>query len=95
LHECDLACSAHYPLAAHDPKESGAMYYFFRRGAVSIRCEVRPDAGGEGYELVIDRPDSAIRVERFNGPRELNQRWADLQRALTREGWGGPHARGV
>ena len=71
------------------------MYYFFRRGAVSIRCEVRPDAVGDGYELVIDRPDSSIRVEYYAGPQELNRRWADLQRTLVREGWGGPHARGV
>jgi hypothetical protein len=71
------------------------MYYFFRRGAVSIRCEVRPDAVGDGYQLVIDRPDSTIRVEHYSGPQELNRRWADLQRTLVREGWGGPHARGV
>ncbi|MGH9329574.1 MAG: hypothetical protein ACRD09_03955 [Vicinamibacterales bacterium] len=62
---------------------------------MSIRCEVRPDSCGEGYELVIDRPDAAIRVEHFTGPRELNQRWVDLQRTLSREGWGGPHGRSV
>jgi hypothetical protein len=56
---------------------------------------VRPDAVGDGYELVIDRPDSTIRVEHYAGPQELNRRWADLQRTLVREGWGGPHARGV
>jgi hypothetical protein len=71
------------------------MFYFFRRGAVCIRCEVRTDPSGDGYDLVIDRPDSSIRVEHFNAPDELNRRWIDLQRTLLREGWGGPHARGA
>lgn len=69
------------------------MFYFFRRGAVSIRCEVRPDRGGDGYELIIDRPDAVVRVEHFREPGELNRRWVDLQRTLIREGWGGPYAR--
>jgi hypothetical protein len=70
------------------------MFYFFRRGAVCIRCEVRPDRCADGYELVIDRPDTVIRTERFREPAELNRRWADLQRSLINEGWGGPDARG-
>ena len=70
------------------------MFYFFRRGTVCIRCEVRPDRGSDGYELVIDRSDSVIRTERFREPGDLNRRWADLQQALLNEGWGGPDARG-
>jgi hypothetical protein len=69
------------------------MFYFFCRGGASIRCEVRPDRWGHGYELVIDRPDACVRVEYFSEPDHLNRRWADLQQALIREGWGGPHGR--
>jgi hypothetical protein len=69
------------------------MFYFFYRGGVTIRCEVRMDALGEGYELVIERPDAMVRVERFRESAGLNERWADLQQALRQEGWGGPHIR--
>jgi hypothetical protein len=71
------------------------MFYFFRRGGASIRCEVRPDRVSDGYELVIDRSDSVILTERFSDPGDLNRRWADLQRSLIHEGWGGPHVRNL
>lgn len=69
------------------------MFYFFRRGAARIRCEVRTDAGGEGYELIVDRPDAMVMVERFGAPPELNRRWRELERTLIREGWDGPRIR--
>ncbi|HXH08035.1 MAG TPA: hypothetical protein VNI83_15765 [Vicinamibacterales bacterium] len=68
------------------------MFYFFRRGHAWIRCEVR-DAPGDGYDLIIDRPDAMMQVEHFRGVDELNRRWAELQRALQREGWWGPQSR--
>lgn len=66
------------------------MFYFFRRGEALIRCEVRSDWNGDGYELVIDRPDSMMRVERFRGARELNRRWTELEDGLLKDGWHGP-----
>jgi hypothetical protein len=68
------------------------MFYFFRRDDVRVRCEVRTDPQGDGYELVIDRPDTPVRIERFQEPAGLNQRWTDLERTLLREGWWGPYA---
>jgi hypothetical protein len=70
-----------------------AMLYFFRRGGASIRCEVRTDAGGNGYELIIDRPDVMVSVERFVAPPDLNRRWREIERTLLREGWDGPRVR--
>jgi hypothetical protein len=67
------------------------MFYFFRRGGASIRCEVRADAGG--YELIVDRPDAMVSVERFGAPPELNRRWREIERMLKREGWWGPQVR--
>lgn len=67
------------------------MFYFFRRGAHRIRCEVRTDSGGNGYELIVDRPDALVSVERFGAPPELNRRWREIERTLQREGWQGPH----
>jgi len=69
------------------------MFYFFRRGAASIRCEVRTDAGGEGYELIVDRPDAMVSVERFGAPPELNRRWREIEARLISEGWHGPSLR--
>jgi hypothetical protein len=66
------------------------MFYFFRRGAASIRCEVRTDSGGTGYELIVDRPDAMVSIERFGAPPELNRRWREIERTLIREGWQGP-----
>ena len=56
------------------------MFYFFRRNGSSIRCEVRADSGGNGYELIVDRPDAMISVEHFVEPPDLNRRWREIER---------------
>jgi hypothetical protein len=66
---------------------------FFSRAEGVIRCEVRPAMDGQGYELVIDRPDSAVLVERFSGAEDLNRRWVDVEGRLLRQGWRGPAPR--
>jgi hypothetical protein len=69
------------------------MFYFFRRGGAIVRCEVRSNADGEGYELIVDRPDAMVSVERFIEPPDLNKRWREVERTLIREGWDGPRCR--
>lgn len=69
----------------------GCMFYFFRRNGSSIRCEVRADSAGDGYELIVDRPNATLSVEHFGAPPELNRRWREIERSLVREGWQGPH----
>jgi hypothetical protein len=64
--------------------------FFCRRGGI-IRCEVR--TGGDGYELVIDRPDAIVQVERFSGAEALNRRWMDVEGRLLKQGWRGPAPR--
>ena len=64
--------------------------FFSRRGGI-IRCEVR--TAGDGYELVIDRPDAAVQVERFTGADALNRRWMDVEGGLLKQGWRGPAPR--
>jgi hypothetical protein len=66
---------------------------FFSRAESVIRCEVRPSGDGDGYELVIDRPDAAVQIERFAGAEELNKRWVDVEGCLLRQGWRGPAPR--
>jgi hypothetical protein len=64
---------------------------FFSRPGGIIRCEVR--TAGDGYELVIDRPDAIVQVERFNGAEALNRRWMDVEGRLLKQGWLGPAPR--
>jgi hypothetical protein len=68
------------------------MLYFFERAGSVIRCEIRLDWNGAGYELVIDAPNSK-QVEKFQEPNELNQRWAELERTLLSDGWSEPDGR--
>ncbi len=64
--------------------------FFSRRGGI-IRCEVR--TAGDGYELLIDRPDAIMQVERFSGAEALNRRWLDVEGCLLTQGWRGPAPR--
>jgi len=66
------------------------MFYFFRRGEARLRCEVRTDPQGYGYELVIEPPDQVVRVERFEEPDSLNRRWLTVERSLRQDGWYAP-----
>jgi hypothetical protein len=75
-------------------RHTACMFYFFRRNGRSIRCEVRADSAGDGYELIVDRPNATLTVEHFGAPPELNRRWREIERTLVREGWQGPHAKG-
>jgi hypothetical protein len=69
------------------------MFYFFRRGESSIRCEVRTDADGRAYDLIVERPDAMIVVESFAAAPDLNRRWREIERTLHLEGWHGPRVR--
>lgn len=69
------------------------MVCFFSRADGIIRCEVRPASKGDGYELVIDRPDAPVQIERFSGAEALNKRWKDVEGSLIRQGWRGPAPR--
>lgn len=62
------------------------MIWSFERGSEQARCEVRRQVEGDGYELVITRPDSET-VERFDDPAALIDRSVAYLDALRREGW--------
>jgi hypothetical protein len=65
------------------------MLYFFEREGSVIRCEIRMDWNGSGYELVIDGPNAA-RVEHFKEPTALEERWVEIEGRLLSEGWAEP-----
>jgi len=70
------------------------MLYFFQRAESVIRCEIRLDWNGDGYELLIHERD-AVCVERFREPTALASRWSELEGELIKAGWSEPDARRV
>jgi hypothetical protein len=65
------------------------MLYFFERAGSVIRCEIRVDWNGSGYELVVHEPN-ADRVEHFDESTALYARWLELEGRLISEGWSEP-----
>lgn len=70
------------------------MIWFFEREDSRLRYEIRRQADGHDYELVITRPDGQQDVECYVDPLELLHRTEDLQRSLREEGWSVPAPRG-
>jgi hypothetical protein len=66
------------------------VFYFFKRGNDTVRCEVRADSGGTGYEIVITDPDGTERVEQFTTSEQVHDRWLELHKRFEDEGWWGP-----
>ena len=68
------------------------MLYFFQRAERVIRCEIRRQWDGEGYELLVHTADG-VRIERFQEPDALALRWSELEGELIKAGWAEPDAR--
>lgn len=68
------------------------MFYFFKKGPDYLRCEIRAQDDGS-YELLIDEPNTAQRVEHFATPQQAHRRWEELQKDFTSNGWFGPYGR--
>ena len=68
------------------------MFYFFRREADTVTCELRPGASGSGYDIVIMEPGKAVVTEHYDSSSEVHRRWQQLQEHFKGEGWWGPTA---
>lgn len=69
------------------------MVWFYERSGQFTRCEARPSANGNGFELAITGPDGNERVETFADQDALYARQQQLESTLTTDGWTGPHGR--
>jgi hypothetical protein len=69
------------------------MFYFFHKGPDYLRCELRADDTGQGYDLAITEPGGQERVEHFDTSEAAHRRWAELQKQLVADGWFGPSGR--
>ena len=55
-----------------------------------MRCEIRREGAGSGYEMIVTTPDGSQRMERFVETNDLIKRTLDLQRELLESGWRQP-----
>ena len=66
------------------------MLWIFERQGEHMRCEIRREGNGAGYEMVVTRPDGSECMERFDDTTDLIKRSLDLQRELLETGWRQP-----
>ena len=66
------------------------MLWVFERQGKQMRCEIRRDGVGAGYEMILTNPDGSQRMERFEATGDLIKRTLDLQRELLETGWRQP-----
>jgi len=63
------------------------MYWFFEREGARLHFELRQDAEGRSFELVVTWPDGRQEVERFDESRGLVRRSCALRTELIGSGW--------
>ena len=66
------------------------MLWIFERKGKQMRCEIRREGVGAGYEMIVTNADGSQRMERFEEPDELIKRSMDFQRELLESGWRQP-----
>lgn len=55
-----------------------------------MRCEIRREGVGAGYEMIVTSADGSQRMECFEETNDLIKRTLDLQRDLLESGWRQP-----
>ena len=66
------------------------MLWVFERQGEQMRCEIRREGAGAGFEMIVTTPDGSQRMERFGETNDLIKRTLDLQRELLESGWRQP-----
>ena len=66
------------------------MLWVFERKGEQMRCEIRRDAEGAGYEMIVTNADGSQRMERFEETEGLIKRTLEFQRELMETGWRQP-----
>ena len=66
------------------------MIWFFERRDARLLYEIRRQADGDDYELVVTFPDGRQEVEQFDNAHALIERSQRLQDSLRADGWVPP-----
>jgi len=69
------------------------MIWFFERRDARLLYEIRHQADGDDYELVVTHPDGRQEIEKFEDPHALIERSHRLQESLRAQGWVPPAVR--
>lgn len=72
------------------PIQRFEMLWIFERKGEQMRCEIRREGVGAGYEMIVTSPDGSQRMERFEETNDLIKGALDLQRDLLESGWRQP-----
>ena len=68
------------------------MIWFFERKDARLLYEIRRQADGDDYELVVTFSDGSQEVEKFEDAHALIERSQRLQDTLKAQGWAPPAA---
>lgn len=63
------------------------MLWFLERQSEVLICEIRHASDGTDFELAISAPGIPERIERFERPAALIDRWIACQHELRLRGW--------
>jgi hypothetical protein len=63
------------------------MVWFLERESQVLICEIRQSEDTPEFELAISAPGTPERVERFDQPNALLERWLTFQQELHTSGW--------
>ena len=66
------------------------MLWVFERQGERMRCEIRREGAGSGFEMIVTTADGSQRMERFVETNDLIQRTLHLQLELLETGWRQP-----
>jgi hypothetical protein len=66
------------------------MLWIFERKGQQMRCEIRREGAGVGFEMIVTTADGSQRMERFDETNELIRRTLELQREMLASGWRQP-----
>jgi hypothetical protein len=66
------------------------MLWIFEREGEQMRCEIRREGVGAGYEMIVTNIDGSQLMERFEETSALIRRTLELQRELLETGWRHP-----
>ena len=66
------------------------MLWIFERKGEQMRCEIRRDGVGPGYEMIVTSADGSQRMQRFGETNDLIHKTLEFQRELMETGWRQP-----
>ncbi len=71
------------------------MLYFFEKQQQYLQYEILETDVTDVFAIVVTHPDGFSRTEYVTGNDQLSTRWRTIEAELQKDGWAGPHGRGM